>query len=90
MIQTSAEPFQRASKETRNLMRMAQKDELLKLYGLYNQGIQGDIWIQKPWCWEVESFDRWWAWKTEFGKTNEQARQEYIQLVEELIQKYED
>ena len=82
--------FEGAVEEIRNLSRLPTDTELLELYGLYKQGTLGDNRTNKPWLWEIQSCAKWHAWEAEFGKAELQAQQDYVQLVNRLIQKYQD
>ena len=53
-------------------------DERLKLYGLYKQSLFGDNKVQKPYFFNIKSLNKWNAWKKEFGKSNTEAKADYI------------
>ncbi len=57
-------------------------DERLKLYGLYKQSLFGDNKVQKPYFFNIKSLNKWNAWKKEFGKSNTEAKADYISYVQ--------
>lgn len=57
-------------------------DERLKLYGLYKQSLFGDNTAQKPYFFNIKNLNKWNAWKKEFGKSNTEAKLDYINYVQ--------
>jgi diazepam-binding inhibitor (GABA receptor modulating acyl-CoA-binding protein) len=49
-------------------------EEVLLLYGLYKQGIVGDINIDKPGMFSFEAKAKWNAWNANKGKSKEEAQ----------------
>lgn len=77
--------FEQAVADSKNLPSKPSNDVLLKLYSLYKQATEGDINIDPP----SSSFDfvakaKFNAWESLKGKTNDAARQEYVELITSL------
>ena len=60
-------------------------NERLKLYGLYKQSLFGDNTAPKPYFFNIKSLNKWNAWKKEFGKSKNQAKNDYISYVDFII-----
>lgn len=60
------------------------KNELLILHGLYMQAKNGDNNSKPLVCY----IDKWNAWLKNKGKSQQQAKKEYISMVYELMDKY--
>ena len=79
------EQFEQAGLDSKTLSEKPSNDILLKLYSLYKQGSIGDVDTDPP----TNPFDfvnraKHDAWASLKGKTQEEAMQEYIDLVKEL------
>jgi acyl-CoA-binding protein len=79
------ERFEQAVAESKALPNKPGNDILLQLYSLYKQGTEGDVNIDPP----TNSFDfvgraKYDAWAGLKGKNPDEARQEYIDLVNRL------
>lgn len=79
------ERFEQAAADSKNLATKPSNDVLLKLYSLYKQGSIGDVNTEPP----SNPFDfvnkaKHDAWAEVKGKTQAEAMQEYVDLVEEL------
>ena len=61
-------------------------DILLKLYALYKQGHEGDVTGDRPGFADFEGRAKFDAWNKIKGKSNDEAKQLYISLVEKLEQ----
>ena len=61
-------------------------DILLLLYALYKQGNEGDVTGDRPGFADFEGRAKFDAWNKIKGKSNDEAKQEYISLVEKLEQ----
>ena len=78
--------FKSAADRATELPKRPPNDILLKLYALYKQGNEGDITGDRPDYADFEGrakFDSWYKIK---GKSTDEAKQEYISLVEKLEQ----
>ncbi|KAI1276033.1 acyl CoA binding protein-domain-containing protein [Xylaria sp. FL0933] len=84
-----------AERESKQLLKKPDNDELLKLYGLYKVGCGEDVTeYQKgpkaPGMFDLKGKAKLRAWEgiVEEGLTQEQAQERYIALVEELKKKH--
>ena len=57
---------------------------LLKIYALYKQATEGDNEEAKPGFADIVARAKWDAWKKLEGTTNDEAMQQYIDLIAEL------
>ncbi len=55
-------------------------DDLLKLYSLYKQAENGDNTTTEPSFYQLEAKAKWKAWNTQKGKSQDQAKQEYVEM----------
>lgn len=76
--------FEQAQQEVNTLSKKPGNDVLLKLYALYKQGSVGDVQGNRPGGFDFVGGAKYDAWAGLKGKTQEQAQQEYVALVEEL------
>lgn len=79
------EQFEKAAEESKTLSEKPSNDVLLKLYSLYKQGSIGDVNSEPP----SNPFDfvnraKYEAWEALKGKSQEEAMQAYVDLVNEL------
>uniref|UniRef100_A0A3Q3ERY4 Diazepam binding inhibitor (GABA receptor modulator, acyl-CoA binding protein) n=1 Tax=Kryptolebias marmoratus TaxID=37003 RepID=A0A3Q3ERY4_KRYMA len=80
--------FDTAAAEVKQLKAKPQDDEMLKLYSLFKQATVGDVNTARPGMLDFTGKAKWDAWEKQKGKSKDDAMNEYIQLVEELKQKY--
>ncbi|EED20609.1 Acyl CoA binding protein family [Talaromyces stipitatus ATCC 10500] len=85
--------FKKAAEEVNKLERSPNKDEMLKLYGLYKQGTGADFSAApKPKPGWVKSLDKdtlkYEAWEQVKDLSVEDAQKQYIEFVAELKEKY--
>ncbi|GMM41311.1 hypothetical protein FOG51_02193 [Hanseniaspora uvarum] len=66
------------------------QDELLQLYALFKQHTVGEIPADssRPGVFALKDRYKWDAWKKLAGMSKEQAAEEYVILVEQLLAKY--
>jgi len=76
--------FEEAAEVVKNLKNKPDQDTLLQIYGLYKQATVGDVNIAQPWKVQVEARAKWDAWNSYKGKTKEEAKAVYVQLVTKL------
>ena len=79
------ELFERAVAASKTLKEKPDNTTLLQLYSLYKQATEGDVNTEPP----SNPFDfvnkaKYQAWVDLKGKSNEDAMQEYVSLVEKL------
>ena len=78
--------FNSATDKVTKLPKRPQNDILLQLYALYKQGHEGDVRGERPDFADFEARTKFDAWNKIKGKSNDEAKQEYIYLVEKLEQ----
>ncbi|WP_377160588.1 acyl-CoA-binding protein [Roseateles chitinivorans] len=76
--------FDAAVADSKNLPERPDNQTLLKLYALFKQATTGDVEGDRPGMTDFVNRAKWDAWKTLEGKTNDEAMQDYIDLVEGL------
>lgn len=82
---TLEEQFQDAKRQIMTLEEKPSNDILLKLYGLFKQGSQGDINLEKPGMFDFVAKAKYNAWEQLKGISQADAMQQYIDLVNTLI-----
>ncbi len=60
-------------------------EDKLKLYGLFKQTTVGDVNTECPSIFNVSGRAKWYAWNEQKGKSNVDAKTEYIELVYKLV-----
>ncbi|AOW05828.1 acyl-CoA-binding protein [Yarrowia lipolytica] len=80
--------FTAAADSVQKLPKTPSDDELLELYGLYKQATVGDNNTDRPGAFNFKAKYKWDAWDKLKGKSQEEAEQEYIALVQTLSDKY--
>lgn len=80
--------FDSAVLQVKTLPTRPTDDELLTLYGLYKQALEGDITTSKPGFWNPTARAKWDSWYDQKGYTSEEAKELYIKQVIFLIGKY--
>ncbi|XP_046886840.1 acyl-CoA-binding protein-like [Hypomesus transpacificus] len=80
--------FEKAVDEVKILKVRPCRSELNHVYGLYKQSTVGDVPFERPGILDFAGRVKWDAWIVKKGMTKEEARQAYIDLVEELKEKY--
>ncbi|RDV15275.1 acyl-CoA-binding protein [Pontibacter diazotrophicus] len=83
---TQAE-FESAVEKSKTLTERPSNNVLLQLYGLYKQATDGDVNTERPSGFDFKNIAKWDAWKQQEGKSQEAAREEYVQLVNNLASK---
>jgi diazepam-binding inhibitor (GABA receptor modulating acyl-CoA-binding protein) len=76
--------FEQAVTDSKSLPEKPDNITLLKLYALYKQGTSGDAEGKRPGFGDLVGRAKWDAWNELKGKSNDEAMQEYIDLVESL------
>lgn len=62
----------------REFGKSANNDDLQVLYGLYKQSTVGDINTPEPSFYQLTEKAKWNAWNKNKGKSQEQAKEEYV------------
>jgi diazepam-binding inhibitor (GABA receptor modulating acyl-CoA-binding protein) len=76
--------FEQAVKDSKALPEKPDNMTLLKIYALYKQASAGDVDGKRPGFTDMVGRAKWDAWNAIKGQSNEQAMQEYIDLIESL------
>lgn len=80
--------FENALKRSKELTRRPSNEELLKLYALYKQATEGDNTEARPGGFDFKAIAKHDAWAAIAGKSADEAKKEYIELVKDLESKY--
>ena len=76
--------FKSATELSTKLSKRPPNDILLELYSLYKQANEGDVEGDRPGLANFEGRAKFDSWKKLLGKPQEDAKREYILLVEKL------
>ncbi len=76
--------FESAVERSKTLTERPSNDVLLQLYALYKQASEGDVNTDRPGGFDFKNIAKWDAWSKLKGKNQEEARAEYVQLVNRL------
>lgn len=78
------EQFAQAQAESKNLPERPDNMTLLKIYALYKQGSSGDATGERPGMTDFVNRAKFDAWAALKGTSQEDAMQQYVDLIEEL------
>ena len=76
--------FEAAVANSKNLSERPDNATLLKIYALYKQGTAGDNTEKKPGFSDMVGRAKWDAWNNLKGTAQDEAKQQYIDLIESL------
>ena len=76
--------FEAAVANSKNLSERPDNATLLKIYALYKQATEGDNEGKKPSFTDMVARAKWDAWAKLEGTTADEAKQQYIDLIESL------
>ena len=76
--------FEKAMADSKNLSERPDNATLLKIYALYKQGSVGDNAEKKPGFSDMVARAKWDAWSKLKGTPQDEAMQQYIDLISEL------
>ena len=76
--------FDAAVAQSKNLSERPDNATLLKIYGLYKQGTVGDNTEKKPGFSDMVGRAKWDAWNGLKGTSQDDAQQQYIDLIASL------
>jgi acyl-CoA-binding protein len=76
--------FEAAEAQSKLLPARPDNPTLLKIYGLYKQGTQGDNTEKRPSFSDFVARAKWDAWTVHKGTSADDAKQGYIDLIESL------
>ncbi|HEV7270412.1 acyl-CoA-binding protein [Pseudoxanthomonas sp.] len=77
--------FEQASRDIQTLSERPDNDTLLRLYGLYKQGAEGDVKGDKPGFFDFVGTAKYEAWAKLKGTSQEDAQKKYVDLVKKLL-----
>jgi diazepam-binding inhibitor (GABA receptor modulating acyl-CoA-binding protein) len=83
-MSTLNEQFEQAVADSKTLSERPDNMTMLKLYALYKQGSVGDADGKRPGFTDMVGRAKWDAWNELKGQTADEAKQAYIDLVEDL------
>ena len=78
------EQFIQAQQDSKNLSERPDNMTLLKIYALFKQGSSGDVSGERPGMTDFVNRAKYDAWAALKGTSQEDAQQQYIDLIEEL------
>ena len=76
--------FEQAAEDVMALAKRPDNDVLLKLYGLYKQGADGDVSGPKPGFFDFVGTAKYEAWEKLKGMQPDEAMKKYVALVKTL------
>ena len=76
--------FEQAMADSKNFSERPDNATLLKIYALYKQGSQGDNLDSTPGVGDMVARAKWDAWSRLKGTPQDDAMQQYIDLIAEL------
>lgn len=76
--------FKTAAEAVKTLPEKPENDMLLRLYGLYKQGSEGDVTGAKPGFFDFKGVAKYEAWDKLKGTSAEKAMEDYVKLVKRL------
>ena len=76
--------FTQAQADSKNLPERPDNMTLLKIYALFKQGSAGDVTGERPGFTDMVGRAKYDAWEQRKGTSQEDAMQQYIDLIEEL------
>jgi len=78
------EDFDQASAESKQLPEKPSDDNLLKIYALFKQSTIGDVTGERPGIFDFVAGAKYDAWEEVKGKSQDEAMQEYVDLINKL------
>ena len=76
--------FEKAVAESKTLPEKPDNMTLLQIYALYKQASAGDVDGKRPGFTDMVGRAKWDAWNELKGKSGDEAKQEYVDLIESL------
>ena len=80
--------FLKAAEDVRNLTVKPTDQELLDLYGWFKQASIGDVNTDRPGMFDLKGKYKWDNWNSRKGASKDEAEKAYIELVQQLMEKY--
>lgn len=79
------EEFEKSVERLRRKSTLVSGEDLLVLYGLYKQIMEGNCVTPQPWSVQVIERARWDAWYKNYNMSREEAMRKYIEKVNDLM-----
>ncbi|KAM3140873.1 hypothetical protein pb186bvf_007100 [Paramecium bursaria] len=73
--------FELAAEEVKAFVNKLSDNVKLQIYGLFKQATVGDVNIPRPGLLDPKGKAKWDAWSSNKGKSQEQAKAEYVAVV---------
>jgi diazepam-binding inhibitor (GABA receptor modulating acyl-CoA-binding protein) len=83
-VSTLNEQFEQAVADSKNLPERPDNMTMLKIYALYKQASAGDVDGKRPGFTDMVGRAKWDAWNEVKGQTADEAKQAYIDLIDDL------
>jgi len=83
-MSTLNEQFEQAVADSKNLPERPDNMTMLKIYALYKQASVGDAEGKRPGFTDMVGRAKWDAWNELKGQSQDEAKQAYIDLIEDL------
>jgi acyl-CoA-binding protein len=80
--------FDSAVARSKEMTKRPSNEELLQLYALFKQATEGDVTEERPGGFDFKAIAKYDSWAELKGKSQDQAKQEYISLVDRLYAQY--
>lgn len=80
------EQFNKAAEDVKELASTPADSDLLEIYALFKQATVGDCNTERPGMFDFKGKAKWDAWNGKKGLSQEDAKKQYIEKVEALIQ----
>jgi acyl-CoA-binding protein len=85
---TLEDEFRAAQDRVQRLAHRPSNDELLALYALFKQATVGDATGRRPGLLDLKRRAKFDAWQRRKGQARDACRQQYVELVGQLEQRY--
>jgi diazepam-binding inhibitor (GABA receptor modulator, acyl-CoA-binding protein) len=83
-MSTLNEQFEQAVADSKNLPERPDNMTMLKIYALYKQASVGDVEGKRPGFTDMVGRAKWDAWNELKGQAQDEAKQAYVDLIEDL------
>lgn len=84
----NVQDFNAAAERVKTLTKRPTDEEFLELYGLFKQATVGDNNTAKPGMFDLKGKAKWEWWNKQKGKSQDDAKTQYIEFVNQLVVKY--
>jgi diazepam-binding inhibitor (GABA receptor modulating acyl-CoA-binding protein) len=83
-MSTLNEQFEQAVADSKNLPERPDNMTMLKIYALYKQASVGDVEGKRPGFTDMVGRAKWDAWNELKGQPQDEAKQAYVDLIDDL------